>query len=120
MNNIEQANPISVIDTEALENRFQGRKDFINRLLNLALNENGNAPEQLETIIKQRDYDELRAFSHTMKGMAANIMAHQLRNTAQNIEKKARNQDEDVFTAAEDLKIELVKFLKELENLLQN
>ena len=104
------------IDFSALEQRFQGRAPFVDKLLNLALSEYEKSPDQLAEIIAQRDFKELNRFAHMLKGMSANIMALRVNAAAKHVEEQAKIENEQVFEDAVELKIALKDMFNTLKN----
>ncbi len=107
-----------VLEIETLMDRYQGREQFVHKLLNLVVKDQDKNIEQLDSIIHQKDYDGLKVFSHTIKGMSGNICAFALQKLASEIEQKAKQHDRDAFTLTDRLTDELKALYEEVSHVL--
>lgn len=78
------------IDWEALKARYKGRPGFLDRLLAAIRQSNTGVPQQLMQAADENNTQQLLYLSHSMKGMAGNLMAHTIRELASQAEAAAR------------------------------
>ena len=108
-----------MIDWNELSDRFQGRDDFIRKLLTIARDSQADTPSRLDKAISERNFSETAFVAHSIKGMAGNISAGSLQKLAKQTEEKARAEEEESFQFAQDLKENLEHFLAMISTKLQ-
>ena len=75
--------PLPVVDWAALEARYSGRREFIERLLALAFEQHVEDAERLKALAHEARYEEVATLAHRLKGMAGNLCAHEFEAQAQ-------------------------------------
>lgn len=75
--------PLPVVDWAALEARYSGRREFIERLLALAFEQHVEDAERLKALAREARYEEVATLAHRLKGMAGNLCAHEFEAQAQ-------------------------------------
>ena len=98
----ERSAPMT-LDWPALETRYRGKAAFIGRLMGMAIDSNKATLTQLCSAIEQRDYAELAAQAHKLKGTAGNLMAVHCHGLAQRTDMAARVSDPQALALAEEL-----------------
>ena len=79
----EDAADLPVVDWQGLEARYSRRREFITRLLALALEQHVDDPERLRTLAREGQYEEVAVLVHRLKGMAGNLCATEFETLAQ-------------------------------------
>ncbi|NWG39557.1 MAG: response regulator [Hydrogenophilaceae bacterium] len=95
--------PVPLIDWTALTRRYQGRSDFVVRLLGVARTSLSSTPDKLRNAIRQNDLDEIRFIAHSLKGSSGNLEAAKLMELARETELSARLGTTDAYKLAEEL-----------------
>ncbi len=103
------------IDWEALSVRYDGRQDFIGKLLATFLESHRGIPERLRQAAGGRDLEGIRAIAHGLKGSAGNIEAVGVRDLARQTEEAARGAADSAPALAEELAGMLETLLAELD-----
>lgn len=107
----EAARP--VIDWAALEQRYAGRQDFIDRLLTMLRSHYAESAAKLRAAIAAGQVAELMALAHSLKGMAGNLCAEALQEQARRTEQAARADAEETAELAEGLAQLMDKLISE-------
>ncbi len=92
-----------VIDWAKLEARFNGKRDFVDKLVKTAVSSQTDSPAQLRAALANADYKTLAFLSHSLKGMGGNLMAEELHALAARAEAAARGETADALELAERL-----------------
>jgi HPt (histidine-containing phosphotransfer) domain-containing protein len=79
-----------VIDMFALHKRFQGREDFIRKLMDIAINSYQETPEKLRQAVQAGDIEQLQFIAHSLKGVSGNLEARVLNRLALQVESYAK------------------------------
>jgi len=105
-----------LIDWEALQQRFDGRQAFIDKLIDNALDGAQQANvDKLRLAAQQRDYAAIKFVAHNLKGFAGIFEIQQIQNLAQQAEVAAKDQAEEAMVLAEGLANALETTLAELQ-----
>ncbi|MFO1419174.1 MAG: Hpt domain-containing protein [Methylotetracoccus sp.] len=97
----------SPIDWMALEQRYQGRAEFIGKLAEIAIRTTATKPEALRMASERRDFASITMLAHDLKSMGGNLSAPVLEAVARDTENLARRQLDAAFARALDLAAEL-------------
>jgi PAS domain S-box-containing protein len=108
--------PEQLIDWPAFNKRYRNRRDFIVRLIGVALTSLADTPAKLRLAIQQNDLDALKFIAHSLKGAAGNLEAGKLLELAKEIELSIRAGIPDVMTLAEELARHVECLLDELKS----
>jgi CheY-like chemotaxis protein/HPt (histidine-containing phosphotransfer) domain-containing protein len=95
---------IGMLDLAALEQRFYGQQTFVAQLLATAARASRDVPGRLRAAVTEKDFPGLTSLAHSVKGMAAEIMAAGLRESAAATEAAGRARDPAAWSQAEDRK----------------
>jgi len=107
----------SLIDWEALQQRFDGRQAFIDKLIDNALDGAQHANvDKLRLASQQRDYAAIKFVAHNLKGFAGIFEIQQIQSLAQQAEVAAKDQADDAIELAENLANTLETILAELHS----
>ncbi len=93
----------SLIDWQALNERFDYRQSFITKLISTVLTSINAMPEKLVVASSAQDYQTLMAMAHTLKGIGGNIKAQTVHSLAAATETAAKNQDSNCLELAMEL-----------------
>ncbi len=104
-----------IIDWQALNERFSNRDEFIRKILRTARSSAEKVREGLIQAMAKENFDELAFSSHTLKGIAGNIMADSLQELAAKVEMDARNKQPQAFTHSKELLQILQQMTKQIE-----
>jgi len=91
------------VDWEKLEARFNGKRDFVNKLVKTAMGSQKDSPEKLRTAASNGDYQTLAFVAHSLKGMSGNLMADTVHALATTVEAAAKKQEAASLSQAEEL-----------------
>jgi HPt (histidine-containing phosphotransfer) domain-containing protein len=105
----------AVIDWTALSERFQGRSAFIDKLLDMACQNNRKIPEKLREAARSADYETIAFHAHSLKGICGNIEATAAYEIARQTEDSARAGGNDAAYLAERLAEHLERVLVVLD-----
>ncbi len=93
-----------VLDQRELMDRLEDDDELIQSVLELFLHSVPEVIAKFAAAVEAEDFDEIRFQAHTIKGMAANISAHRIREAALYAERAAGKKDlAGVKTAAEGI-----------------
>lgn len=92
-----------VIDWPALSLQFNGRQDFILKVLNAVLAAHGETPARLREAAARGDLERLALLEHTLKGVSGNIKAARIHELAARAESSARAGGADAIELAGQL-----------------
>ena len=109
----------AIIDWDKLEARFNGKRDFVNKLVKTALSSQQETPAKLRAAGADKDYKALAFLAHSLKGMGGNLMADEVHALAARVETAAKEQEEGVFAMAETLAMETERMLDALAKRVQ-
>lgn len=105
-----------LIDWPALLQRFEGRRDFIDKLIANALDGVQQANVQkLRDAADLRDHADIKFIAHSLKGMAGVFESQALLELARQAELAAKNQEAQAALLAMQLAEALADFLAELK-----
>ncbi len=105
----------AVIDWTALAERFNGRQDFIGKLLATVRQSQGETPDRLRAAVRQGDYSTIAFLAHAVKGVGGNIKATNVHELAGRTEAAARACDPDALALAEQLTVQVDALLAILD-----
>ena len=107
---------ITLIDWPSVNQRFEGRQAFIERLIDSALDgsQHSNA-EKLYKAVEEQDYETIKFVAHSLKGFAGVFQVQVLLELAQTAEQAVKNQDAEVLGMAKSLADCLLTVLQELQ-----
>jgi len=113
----------TIIDWPALLSRFQGRDAMIKKLMATTLRTHMDTPEKLRYAANNNDIETTRLISHSLKGMAGFLEAHDLKEIAERTEAEIREQsDHKKLTVtpamANELADSMDKLLKTLSDIM--
>ncbi|WP_440940191.1 ATP-binding protein [Immundisolibacter sp.] len=91
------------IDWAALLTRYKGRQDFVTKLAATALDSHRDTPASLRVAAQQTDYGALAFSAHALKGLAGNLLAHEVEKLARQVEKSARAGSAQAVAEADQL-----------------
>lgn len=111
------AQEVPIIDWDKLEARFNGKRDFVNKLAKTALSSQQETPAKLRAA--GNDYKVLTFLAHSLKGMGGNLLADELHALAARVEVAANRQDEGALALVEPLAVETEKLLEALAKRVQ-
>lgn len=95
--------------------RVMGKEKLLLRLIMLFIEDTPNKVHSLEQAVKESDIAEVKLIAHTVKGVASNINAEQLRAASEKLEKFARDKNTARFKEFVDkIKKSLTLLLVEL------
>ena len=80
------ANDIQVFNTEAALQMMGNREPLLQRMLGMFLDKYKDADAQLEELVKQESWQEAQRFAHTVKGVASNVGAEELKQAVYDLE----------------------------------
>ena len=102
-----------IIDYDGLLRRFDGRGEFVARLVSSALDYYTNAPMELDTLITAGDFAGIGRIAHGLKGTSGNLMAARLRDLAQRTQTAVQTGAPDALDSARELRNALDTMLNE-------
>ena len=79
---------IQVLDVKNTLHRFGDKQDFYKNLLNIYSKNYCNAPQELSDLMRDRKYDDIKRFIHSLKSVTGNIGAKRFNNYIIEFEKK--------------------------------
>ncbi|MBI4740487.1 MAG: MASE1 domain-containing protein [Betaproteobacteria bacterium] len=83
------------VDWAALDERFDGRRDFIDKLLEMVCQQHAETPEKLRAAIRGGDRESIAFVAHQIKGSTGSIKAVRAHEAARQAENSARTGGED-------------------------
>jgi PAS domain S-box-containing protein len=93
----------AIIDWARLEARFQGKREFVDKLIKTAVDNQAGSPAKLRMAAAGRDYKTLAFTAHSLKGTGGILMADELHALAARAETSAREEGADALELAEQL-----------------
>ena len=93
----------TLIDWQALTLHFKGKQAFINKLLQTALQTQGNLVEDLRTAAAQEDFASIAFHAHKIKGIAGNLCAPSIEAEAAALDQLAKAKDQTATVLAAKL-----------------
>ncbi len=81
------------LDLNEFLERVQNDKDLLLELLDIFAEDFREKRRQMETAVKQNDYDSIKRLTHALKGSSGNISAKPLRDTFLKLEDIGRNKN---------------------------
>ena len=111
--------PVGCVDWDGLSRRLKGRQEFMVRLVRSATDFYQKTPTELANCIAAGDYEGIGHIAHSLKSTGGNLMAHDLRELAQQVNIAVRQQQPETLELARALQDELEKLLQECANWLQ-
>ena len=109
----EAKDSIAIFNRNELLERLGGREEMTGRFIGMFSKNIISYMTLLQTGIEQNDGEQIRIQAHTIKGAAANIAAHRIRETASAMETYAR---EGKISAAAELMVKLTRELDEFNH----
>ena len=91
------------IDWQALTAHFNGRMDFIRKLVGAVLSSHGETPAKLREAAARRDMEKLAFLAHALKGTGGNMKAWRLHGLGARTENSARGGSPDAIELAAEL-----------------
>jgi HPt (histidine-containing phosphotransfer) domain-containing protein len=105
-----------IFDKEALNLHFSGDEELIEELLNVFESSYQETFDEMNSALKENDFDKLERAAHTLKGMVSNFFAETIRENAFKIEETARhNSLDNVENLIEVLKKDIPLLVEELK-----
>ncbi len=104
--NTEEVSNNSAIDFEKLTDSLGGDRDSVALLLNVFIEDHKEDVQLLKTFIGS-DHDKALRKAHSLKGVAANIGANDLRETAYQIEKSLKDNEPVTSQMLQELSVRL-------------
>ena len=112
--------PVGSIDWTALSQRLKGRSEFMERLVHSAFDFYRETPAELEKCITTEDYEGIGRIAHSLKSTGGNLMAHDLRDLAQQVNVAVRQQQPEIQKLARALQAALKTLLQECADWLKH
>ncbi|MBK1650428.1 ATP-binding protein [Rhabdochromatium marinum] len=109
------ADRVPAIDWNSLTQRFQQTPNLIERLFAATRATQADIPTALRAAAAAGDLDALFRKAHAIKGLAANLCAHALRDQAHALCERARAGERDALQDAESLASALEHMLEQLK-----
>jgi len=81
---------LPAVDWAALDKRYGGRQDFVERLVRIALDNHAGEAQHLRTLVELGDVGALARIAHDLKGIGGNLCATELSRQATATMKAAR------------------------------
>jgi HPt (histidine-containing phosphotransfer) domain-containing protein len=78
------------VDWDGLEARFNGKRDFVDKLARTALASQAETPAKLRAAAASGDGKALAFLAHSLKGLGGNLMAEEVRALALDAENAAK------------------------------
>ena len=103
------------IDWTALHQRFGNREKFIDALLGTIMESQAETPTSLRQATAARDMEALTFLGHSVKGVAGNVEARDVRQLAARLEEEARAGKEDALALSTQLADRLESLLSFLD-----
>ncbi len=103
-----------VIDWTRLEARFNGKRDFVEKLLRTAASSQAESPAKLRAAAQAGNQGDMAFIAHALKGMGGNLMADELRELAARTEAAARAGEAQSTELAEELALAVERLLAAL------
>jgi PAS domain S-box-containing protein len=103
-----------VVDWPALGQFFKGKMTAVERVVEMALANNGDTPTQLRELAGQGDLPALASLGHKLKGMAGSLRAPQVHGLAAQTEASARAGQAEAADLARQLAEAMETLLAEL------
>ncbi len=91
------------VDWAALERRYPGRKEFIDRLVSLTLQTDGDDGNRMRALASEGDMVAIGRFAHDLKTLAGNVFATEAQQLAMRTMDSARTKDPETSRHANDL-----------------
>ena len=107
----------TIIDMEKLLLTNGGRRQFVEKLLLIALESNAAKAEAIRAARATGKFPDLRAVAHAIKGMAGHFCADTLVDAAYRLEVAAREEHADAFELADSLAVLMERFVAEIRTL---
>lgn len=79
-----------IMDWLALEQRFNGRQAFIDKLVSVTLDAHAGTPARLRDAVMRMDLDAIAFIAHSLKGLGGNLFARQIYELGAQTEASAR------------------------------
>lgn len=102
------------IDWNAIELQYRDKQEFLDHLLHTIVKSNQDKPYAIQSAIEAHDYKQLAFITHSLKGMAGDILPRQVRDLAVLTEAESRNELDDAFSHAAELAAGMLRFLDEI------
>ena len=109
------AAPASPINWEALEARYKGNREFVDRLAQTLLENHSGCPDRLRLLAAASNFGELAFLAHTVKSMVGNLMAEEAQQLAIRTEQSARAARPEALEQAQQLAILFEQFLAAID-----
>jgi HPt (histidine-containing phosphotransfer) domain-containing protein len=107
-----------VLDVPELLGRCLGQRELAHRVLSRFGQQLADDLQALREAVKSGDAEQLTRLAHRMKGAAANVAAHNLREQAAAVEAAGRTGDwVEIVTALDQLTVEREQFDAALQQL---
>jgi two-component system sensor histidine kinase/response regulator len=106
------AEAADVIDLSSAHRRLGNKPDRVERLLQGFLRDFGNAPARMDEHLRKEDAAAVASLAHVLKGAASYLDAHRFYESAEQLERAARQKD------SEAMKAQAPAFQNRLANLL--
>lgn len=113
---LQAETPNALVDWDLLLQKYAGRKDFVVKLINNALD--GTQAQNIEKLTlaaDTQDLDTIKFVAHSLKGVAGVFALTSLLDLAQKTELAAKNKNADVAELALELAALVTLWLKELQ-----
>jgi PAS domain S-box-containing protein len=101
----------TLINWDALRQRFNGREAFIEKLLAAIKRDHHETPHRLRLAIETQDYETISFLAHSLKGVAGNLACETIRQKAITTELAARKQDNEVWSLTQTLALDTAHLL---------
>lgn len=112
-----------LIDVEKLKQDFDGFDDLLQEFSDIFLKNYSTYLQQIDTLINNKDFEEVAKVVHTFKGIISNFQSSQIRENIEELERLAKNQEENslksCFNKTTSLVSLLVNEIKELSEILK-
>lgn len=96
-------NVITVIDEAALQRRYSGRKQMIDKLVGTFLRSHVDTANEIRSAIASNDLEFLRNTAHSIKGLSGYLEATELLRISEHAQMATERNDPDALSSCEQL-----------------
>ena len=111
-----ETDPDSVIDWAALWERYEGRRDFITKLIGILRQDHGDTARKLAEARAARDPKRIGEIAHSLKGIAGSMEANELQALCLETQVAGADGSEETLVLAGRLEVEVARFMEELSD----
>ncbi len=116
-----QTDDFPIVNLERIERLFGKKPEKLKKIVDAVYQNVKNQMSLVEEGIQSKDFKQIYAAAHTMKGSVSNIGGEKLANTALKLEEYARNENIKSCTQIKNnIDLELEKLVSELKSIYEN